>query len=299
MKCKAWVLLVFPLMIGLSGCRPQINRAVRGGAVSCLMASANLTHYGDMPSEDYWHAVSRGIYPRISSLHKFGEAHDLGTTLETIWDGHNGGNYPFPTASEPIRIKAGGHSADTVAGSGAHGVLMMGLDGDGHAVSVDLATAGSAASASSTIDMFRVNRGWVTGVGIYGGSNIGSIIIEGATSGTTYAKIQALHSQTQMLVFTVPINHTAYISRLALQADSSKRMEAQLWIRHDAMAVSGSMRPAILAHSVAAVQVKQEIQAKTLYLPAPALTDMWINAKIDSGSAHVTGQLDMTIVRNY
>jgi hypothetical protein len=57
--------------------------------------------------------------------HGFGLAHSVGTSYEPVT---SAGAFNWLTAASAVRVKAGGDTNDTAAGTGARTVLVTGLD---------------------------------------------------------------------------------------------------------------------------------------------------------------------------
>lgn len=163
--------------------------------------------------------VSRGKVKGAFHVIKFGNNDDIDGSMESVWDA--GGLYPWSsfasagtvvltsTSTEDDEDKGGG-----VAGTGAHRVVIEGLDENYELVTDTLITNGTS-TRTSTVEFLRVFRAYVSEAGTTG-TNEGTITI--TKGGTTIAQIGTAGSptatglgQTFMSVYTVPAGYTGYI----------------------------------------------------------------------------------------
>lgn len=143
--------------------------------------------------------VARGQISYHSSLFKYGYNPLIINVNETIWDG--GGIYTYPSSALAMTVTSAGAGTD----EGVK-VLVMGLDADWNEVSQEVTLNGSGV-ATTTQTFRRVYRAYVSG----SQAPTGNITI--ANGGTTYAQITSGENQTLMAVWTVPANHTFYLTR--------------------------------------------------------------------------------------
>lgn len=156
--------------------------------------------------------ISLGNLNNIGTEHKFGINETIGQTTEYIWP--LGGLYSFLTIADYVRIKAGGNINDSSTGSGARSIKVIGLDENFTELEETIETNGVDVSSSTLNKFIRVNRAYVVDVGTYGGNNTGDITIE-TNGGVIISFIKEVKGQTQMGIYTVPVNKTAYITRIS------------------------------------------------------------------------------------
>ena len=141
-----------------------------------------------------WLDAARGLTIGQKTVAKFGRNESVGTSFEPV---ALGGVYQTPQAASAttLRIKSGGDSNDTAAGSGARQVTLEGLDENFEEVSETVATNGASASSATTATFTRLYRVYVSESGTYAtlaaGSHVGDIVIENGSGGTDWATISA------------------------------------------------------------------------------------------------------------
>ena len=195
-----------------------------------------------MSSTATW-LLARGIGDYVI-VHKFGMDSAVGTAFEPCSDD---GLYetPLVNASVALRVKAG-NTNDTAAGSGARSVRLTGLDETGVEVTEVIATAGTSASAVTSVTFSRLFRISVETSGTHADpdnatySHAAAIIIEDA-SANEWGKIvlnSAAHGQSQIGCYTVPsalsdgtVIKEAYITDYTMGVDSGKVVDFMLWKR--------------------------------------------------------------------
>jgi hypothetical protein len=204
----------------------------RNSLLLCLAAVAALAFSQSGRTDDFTLNVSRGVIDGHSGVRKFGRNEAVSTVDEDIWSA--GGIYPFPTAAEAVRVRAGGDAADSARGNGARAVMIEGLDQNWTEASEAVKLTGSKAGAPTQTRFIRVFRAYVTDVGTYGGNNIGNIDIESTTSLKTLCRIAAGVGQSQMAIYTIPAGKTGYLKRLHLVTERSTNGNFRMWRRANA-----------------------------------------------------------------
>ena len=163
--------------------------------------------------------VSRGKVRGAFHVIKFGNNDDIDGSMESVWDA--GGLYPWSsfTSAGTVVLTSSDTEDDEdkgggVAGTGAHKVVIEGLDSDYNLVTDTLITNG-ASTRTSTVEFLRVFRAYVSEAGTTG-TNEGTLTI--TKGGVTVAQIKTAGSptasglgQTFMSVYTVPAGYTGYI----------------------------------------------------------------------------------------
>lgn len=187
-------------------------------------------HYiGKHPSEDYLVEVQRGNVSGQSIIIKFGKNPDIDPTTdpEYIWD--VGGTYTFPTTANTLRITSSGN--DTAGGTGARSITIQGLDSSYNEVSADVTLNGGVVTTTQTF--LRVFRAFVKTAGS-SEYNENNIIIEHTGAGSPeVARITAEQGQTQMAIYTIPADKTAYLLSWsgAILKKASGSAELEFWER--------------------------------------------------------------------
>jgi len=235
--------------------------------------------------------------PRNISVSKFGSNPAVGTSVEDVW--FAGGAYTgWLTSADTVRIASGGNVNDDSSGSGARSVYIEGLDENWDIKSEVLTTNGSSASSSSTGDYIRIYRAFVCDVGTYGGTNAGDIGIE-TEGGTQVALIQADVGQTQLSMYTVPRNYTAYLSEFFLEVESGNTVELRFFQRPDADVVAAPYTGRRIVYRT--LEFSGAFERRYRSMPSfPAKTDLWWDAKKITGGGNglVDIGYDLILVRD-
>jgi hypothetical protein len=158
-------------------------------------------------TESEWAALGRDR--RVSPLNKFGENPDFESgTDEDIWDG--GSDWLPPTEARIHNINST-DALDTVAGTGARNIQIIGVNENWDEVSEEIEMAGTA--TVPTTNYYRnIYRMLVSSGGGAGGTilpdNQGTILATAQIDDTVTAQIQPSNGQTLMAIYTVPAGHT-------------------------------------------------------------------------------------------
>lgn len=131
-------------------------------------------------------------------IHKFGRNPDVDAAAsEDVWDG--GGEYPFPAAAA-VPIVYSDVAGDDDGDSGAHAVVLEGLDADFKEISETIRLNGTT-TATAVQSYIRTHRMLVTSAGS-NSTNIGQISCE--VGGVLTAQISSDMGQTLMAIYTTP-----------------------------------------------------------------------------------------------
>lgn len=247
------------------------------------------------PTTDFSFDISRGLHADKFGVRKFGANGDVGNGVtEFVWDGPTT-TYPWPTAAETVRIKAGGDANDTAAGTGAREVTIVGLDENWDLAEEAVATAGASASAATTTTFIRVFRAYVSAAGAYGGANTGNIQIENTSTLDVLAYISAGLGQTQFGAYTIPRDCTGYLSRYDVEVAANKPARVRLWQRGDANVTSAPTGPVRLIHQDLELSGHKDLQFVGL-TSYPAYTDIYATATGQGAATAVSLEFDLWVV---
>lgn len=222
---------------------------------------------------DFYTEVSKGLVPKHRLVHKFGHNLDVDTTTdpETVWA--RGGLYTFLSAPSTLTV-ASDNPADISTGTGAHTIIVEGLDANYDEISENFNISGAVPQVGKTI-FLRVNRAYVTTAGT-NETNIGTITVSATVGGTILATIPRLYGQTQQTVYTVPNNHKAYLT--SFSASIAKAVPSTMCVFEMVFRKDGVKR------------IKQNISIDTtgstsfvkyfkMPLPVEEKTDIFVNAR--------------------
>ena len=174
-------------------------------------------------------AINFGLEPTVSPLVMFGRNPNLVSgVFQDIWAA--GIPVTWLTAASPIRIRAGGDAADDAAGVGARSILLDGLDSNWDVASEVIATAGTLASAATSVSFIRINGATVLDAGTYTGNNIGDVVIE-TTGGVEMADIRSGVGRTQLGFCSTPRATDVFIQQVRAFVSSNRPANVRLMVR--------------------------------------------------------------------
>lgn len=247
---------------------------------------------------------SRSLYSDKIAIHKFGANQTSPSGSERdIWGyGDTGiGNidYNWQQSASTVRIAAGGDANDTSAGNGARVVTVEGLDTNWDIAIEDITTAGASASSYTSTSFIRVNRAYVKDVGTYHAANTGAITIENG-SAQVLAYIAAGVGQTQLSMYSVPANYTAYLRHAhgSVSAGTNKDATLRMYRVPNADDVTAPMSGA----GKRLVHIWEQLQgiAELDFYSMPAFsekTDLWWTAEGTSATS-VSVVYDLILVKD-
>ena len=246
--------------------------------------------------------VSRGSVLNATMVHRVGLA-VVGTSFVPIADAL-AYRTPQVGAATALRIKAGGNSDDTAAGAGARSVRLTGLSATGAVVTETLETAGASASAATTQTFIRLLDADVVTSGTYGtqsvGSHVGDIVIENAAGGTDWAKIPVNGfptSHTSIGSYTVPDQHTAYLTSIVIQVEGAKTADVMLLSRSNILQTAAPYSP--IKREIEWIGVTSaEAERFNMPLRFEELTDIGFVGKVSESTGTISTSIELLLLRN-
>jgi len=244
-------------------------------------------------SEDFALQTARGQVPGHKAFCQFGINTAVGTSNETVWIGSN--TYTFPAAASVLKVSSSSAS-DTAASTGAQTVLIEGLNAAHEAVSETVSLNGQTA-VNTTNSYLRVNKMIVLTAGS-GGTSVGNIYagtgdVTDGVPAVVVNQTGVLANETESGFYTVPAGYTAFINMWTM---SSGNTTADEWTRFTLR-----IRP---FGGVFGIKAQYHIAASGIYeckaaypLPIPEKADLEILAATSDGSASVSTQLQITLVK--
>jgi hypothetical protein len=240
--------------------------------------------------------VSAGWEPQLQSIHKYGANAAVGASLEDVWS--KGGLYTgWLTATDTVRIKAGGDAADDAGGLGVRTVVVSGLNSGFQPATAILTTNGADASASSTQKFIRVNRCWAVECGTYTAANTGAIEIE-TTGGTTVAHIAAEAGQTLMAMFTIPHGWTGWIREWHVIVEGGQPSTITMWQRQNADNVTAPFTSKRVLYALEQAEGLVDLDFPKYLGPLPERTDVWVSAVGTASNPGIASSFDLLLVDN-
>lgn len=245
----------------------------------------------DILNHDFLLAVAAGQVEKHIIINKYGANAAVGTSFVPVCDG---GTYQTPMTAESLEVVSDS-AADGIAGTGARTVKIYGIGADWLDQTETIIINGTTA-VPSTKTWLRVYRARVTGSGTYGSSagasHSSTITVQGTGGGDVWALIVEEGgfglSSTEIGVYSVPKNMTAYLLSIHLDVEGSKVVDTLTFKRENADVITVPYAPMV------AINVKRNIDGEHAVdgHGAPLATlvgpcDIGIMAKISSGTAKV------------
>lgn len=165
--------------------------------------------------------VARGLIDGHKTLFKFGNNPDSNGTLETVWS--HSTLYVYPLAATAMKVSSTSAN-DNITGTGAHTVLVAGLDANYNEISEIVTLTGQTPVLTTTV-FLRVFRAYVVTAGVSntaaGTIYIGDGVVTAGLPALVYAEIPLGENQTLMAMWTVPAGYTFYMYRGSFSAASN------------------------------------------------------------------------------
>lgn len=267
------------------------ERSLTSGTQQVLGAHEDVTLVRSVTSPLVDINFGRILY--ISSVEKFGFNPSIGTSnAEPLTPD---ATLTWLQAATTVRVAAG-NTNDTASGSGARQVIVEGLDQDWMEQTETIATAGTSASADTTITFIRINNAYIGEVGSYTDpTNAGAITIENSAGDTDLIHIEAGAGQSQHGAYSVPGDKTAVMIHFHAIWDSTKDGDIRIYQRRNADDVSVPVTGRRLVRLYIGVSgdFHREFEAWPQF---PARTDVWIEAQANTSSAACSVEWDMYLV---
>ena len=226
---------------------------------------------------------------------QFGINTNVATSNETVWIGSSG-IYAFPTVASVMKISSSSND-DDAAGTGARTVLINGLNANYDPVAEIVALDGQTA-VNTTNSYIRVNKMTVLTAGT-GGTSVGSIYagtgaVNSGVPAVVVNQTGVLANETESSFYTVPAGYTAFINAWTM---SSGNTTADEWTRFTLR-----IRP---FGGVFGIKAQYHIAGSGIYecmavypLPVPEKADIDVLAATSDGTASVSSQLQIVLIKN-
>jgi hypothetical protein len=236
----------------------------------------------------------RSAIPYVDCNLKFGDNEDVGTVEEVIWGSPIGTmNYWLPSAQQ-LNVTSTDVD-DNSAGNGARTLHIFYLDANGDEGIETINLTGQTA-VTTTASMWRVNRMMVGSAGTTG-HNEGTIyIFAGASAAGVPSDVTKIvnvitidHNQTTSAFYTVPANTRAMITMGYASAAGNKTASFLFRIKDN-----GVFRVVLdfdLFNEFVDVIFPGALQLKPL-------TDITVNAKVDTGAGRASAGYRMILLRD-
>lgn len=237
--------------------------------------------------------VSRGQITMHSTIYKFGYSTLIDGTIYPIWN--VAANRVYLTTAAAMQVSSSSANDASPSGSGAHIVLIEGLDQNYNPISEYITLAGQTA-VPTTKSYLRVTGITVTDKGVNGG-NVGTIYV--GTGTVTTGVPAVIHevvppgfNKEASGVYTVPAGYTAYlrVGGLSGQDNGAGYMTGRL-------VVSNQGSPFVA--SAATVFTTGQVNYDFPYpIAIPEKSDIEARAVSSSGTNTVSSYFGMILIKN-
>lgn len=187
-------------------------------------------HVGNKPrvsAMPYTYDIAEGNIPDHTAVRVFGHNADVTTAWETV---HHGSDLKYYLSDGAQLSVASADSDDTLLGSGAQTLTIVGLDSDYVALSETVDLAGLT-DATTTASFLRVNSAYVATAGT-DGYNAGEIsIADDGDSDIIVTAMEAGHNNILSAHYTVPAGTTLYVVQATATDGSLKGCQFGFWVR--------------------------------------------------------------------
>lgn len=230
-------------------------------------------------------------------VHKFGKN---STTASGDVIMEPGQAYPYLTytgTALAMRVKAGGNTADTSAGTGARTVTIQGLDENFAIASETVTLAGASASSATTTTFSRVLRVLVATTGT-GRVNAGDIVIEDSGGAADYATIPAGEGQGHLGFLTVPAGFNGYLLDVSVTTSAvsgNSTVEVQGFQRSNANQTEAPFDSKRMFWDIPALSRENGLAVDRFNPPLKfgPYTDIWFDALPSSGTPAIEIEFTM------
>lgn len=179
---------------------------------------------------DVYLEIVKGNVPGNEFVHVHGVDENVGTTTYLIW---GNGDYLFPLSATLMNLSSSSIH-DTNGGSGVWNVTVYGLDSNWERISETVILNGTS-EIPTILKYRRINKMMTEHVGSDEMNNgtiyIGVGVVVAGVPNIIYNEIIPAHGESSTALYTVPLNHTAYIYYFSFGTDSSKIIELSMKVR--------------------------------------------------------------------
>jgi hypothetical protein len=234
--------------------------------------------------KDFIFEVAKGNVPGHSILNKFGYNPSFGTTEVDVWTG--GGTYVFPSDT--------GTAVQLVGGVGdTNTIVIEGLDENFDSKIVSVALTGTTPVLLAGL-FARVFRAFVNDSAEITDT---AQITDQATGLVVFAEILVSDQQTNMLIWTVPAGHTAFIKLLAATYNKTGGATNSVVLRVKIRTIGGVFRNVVrfgLQSTGDSELTTENITPEQL----PGKTDVIVTALATAADSDVSSFLSFVVIED-
>lgn len=231
--------------------------------------------------------VSRTLVPGASRIQRTGYNPGVATGETTIWN-ETTTLVAYPAVATTVTVSSSSAN-DTSAGTGARTVMLQGLDANYLIISETITLNGQTA-VTSTLSYLRIGP-LVTLTAGSGGKNAGVVYagtgtVTAGVPATIYSSMGVGFNESHQAFYTVPAGYTAYILDISATSDTAG-VEILLYTR-----TFGGL---FTARRVNQIGTSGFSRTNLLPLPVAGKTDIEYRALVATGTAKVSGQMEMLL----
>ncbi len=248
------------------------------------------------PMTDERFKVALGCYDGITASNHFGSNPVVGTSFEIVRGA--GGTHTWLT-SAAIHDVSSSSTDDDAGGSGALTIEVHGLDGNYNDIS-EIVTMDGTTVVNTALSYLRINKAHVVTAGS-GETNAGDIYVT-ETGGNFTAgvpddlalveeKIAATFGEAESTIFTVPAGFTFYTHSIIVFAAAGKTVTFREYHRDPINGITE-------IHFEGVGKDQEEVIQRGSMPSIEEKTSIWLEAKVDTGSAEVSAAIDGWLIDN-
>jgi hypothetical protein len=220
---------------------------------------------------------------------KFGANADLDAADGEILVWQFGTAYPYQTSAQSLEVVSS-DANDTSAGSGAQQVLIQGLDGDYNKIQevVIMNDLTPVTTANQYLRIFRMR----VAVAGSGAENAGNVDVRLTGGGDVLGRMSAGEGTTELALYTIPANHTGYITGASFTTDAAAGANVLIRLRARLFGTG-----AWNVVNRRAVNRQFELKPQTAYYnKIPARTDLAVTAETASNNVEIDASFEILVV---
>ena len=198
-----------------------------------------------------------------------------------------------------VRVKAGGHVDDTLAGDGAHSVIVQGIEAETlKMVTEEITLTGAVQSALTSTLFWRTCTLFVPpgGVGVYGGSNVGPIVLENSAGDIDLLRIDTGESMAQQCCHTIEAGMVGIFLGFESHVESLKPAHIRIKMREN-IDNTTTPSPIVTVFPELGIDGEAQNQPKSAMGLFPAGSEIWVEAFGDGAITKVSAAMEFLMVK--
>ncbi len=170
-----------------------------------------------------------GLVPGVSTGRIIASDTNVNSVESDIWNGDSDTDLVWATDEDTLSIVSTS-VLDDVGSTGAINIRIDGLDNDFIEI-FEILNLDGTTPVTTVNEYARVNRIIVVDVGVYGGSNVGTIDADFSVSGNLQARIESGFGLSQKSHYTLPSNHVGIIRNTVVTVETNRVINFNMMFR--------------------------------------------------------------------